>query len=207
MALSFGLRGVESRRQDCRQRIPPSAKPPICLSLQIDSTLFKDLPPEYQLQFKSNSNFWRMKSFWIFTYLTEATIETQCCAKGKLSPLLQNRGSTKNWHGKIAIILFYTDRPNSLIPSPFLSNISLPFRLADNFKGCSDTRLSKLFHIQRNGQRVQQYYQPKMIKWYFLLKTVQTWSQYGFVQETCIRGSWALFIELGVKMSTERSLS
>ena len=94
-ALSFGLRGVESRRQDCRQRIPPSAKPPICLSLQIDSTLFKDLPPEYQLQFKSNSNFWRMKSFWIFTYLTEATIETQCCAKGKLSPSLQNRGSTK----------------------------------------------------------------------------------------------------------------
>ena len=30
-----------------------------------------------------------------FTYLTEATIETQCCAKGKLSPSLQNRGSTK----------------------------------------------------------------------------------------------------------------
>ena len=61
----------------------------------------------------------------------------------------------KNWPGKIVTILFYTNRSNSLIPSPILSNISLLFRLADNFKGCSDARLSKLFHIQRNGQCVQ----------------------------------------------------
>ena len=105
--------------------------------------------------------------------------DTMLCQRQVITFTSKSR-QYKNWHGKIAIILFYTDTPNSLIPSPFLSNISLPFRLADNFKGCSDTRLSKLFHIQRNGQRVQQYYQPKMIKWYFLLETAQIWSQYGF---------------------------
>ena len=117
--------------------------------------------------------------------------DTMLCQRQVITFTSKSR-QYKNWHGKIVTILCYTIRPNSLIPSPFLSNISLLFRLADNFKGCSDARLSKLFHIQRNGQRVQQYSQPKMIKWYFLLETAQIWSQYGFVPETRIRRSRAL---------------
>ena len=93
--VEFWFEGSWIKASRLSPKNPSVSQPPICFSLQIDSTLFKDPPPEYQLQFKSNSNFWRMKSFWIFTYLTEATIETQCCAKGKLSPSLQNRGSTK----------------------------------------------------------------------------------------------------------------
>ena len=80
--------------------------------------------------------------------------DTMLCQRQVITFTSKSR-QYKNWPGKIVTILFYTNRPNSLIPSPFLSNISLLFRLADNFKGCSDARLSKLFHIQRNGQCVQ----------------------------------------------------
>ena len=119
--------------------------------------------------------------------------DTMLCQRQVITFTSKSR-QYKNWQGKIVTILFYTDRPNSLIPSPFLSNISLAFRLTDNFKGCSDARPKKLFHITRNGQLFSIII--SRMKRYFLLKTAQIWSQYGFVAETRIRRSWALSIKL-----------